>query len=139
MSDFSKTYSNGEVTIVWKPDLCVHSTKCFRGLPEVFNPRVKPWIEPGQASTSSIVDQVQMCPSGALSIEAPPIPAVVDDTPLNPEERPSVSIQVQDSGPYLVSGPVTVKLPNGTEVIHAVTTALCSCGKSGVMPSCDCS
>lgn len=29
----SKKYNNGEIT-VWQPNLCIHSTICFNGLPE---------------------------------------------------------------------------------------------------------
>ena len=60
-------YSNGEVTIVWKPELCIHSGNCVRGLPDVFKPRQKPWINADGASTEKIIDQVKKCPSGALS------------------------------------------------------------------------
>ena len=63
----TKRYSNGEVTIVWKPDVCIHSGNCFRGLPQVFNPGRKPWIVPEAATTDEIVKQVMKCPSGALS------------------------------------------------------------------------
>lgn len=65
-------YSNGEVTIVWKPALCAHSTKCWKGLPEVFKPGHKPWIDPQGAETDRIVEQVKRCPSGALTIEQDP-------------------------------------------------------------------
>ncbi|RZJ64340.1 MAG: (4Fe-4S)-binding protein [Flavobacterium sp.] len=64
--DIVKEYSNGEVTIVWKPSLCTHSTNCWRGLPGVFKPREKPWIVPEGASTNEIVGQVAKCPSKAL-------------------------------------------------------------------------
>ena len=60
-------YSNGEVTIVWKPDLCIHSGNCARGLPEVFKPKEKPWITPEGSDTERIIEQVKKCPSGALS------------------------------------------------------------------------
>jgi uncharacterized Fe-S cluster protein YjdI len=62
-------YSNGEITVVWKPELCIHSGICARGLAGVFNPRRKPWIDLGQTATQQIIDQVNKCPSGALSIE----------------------------------------------------------------------
>ncbi|HEY0273901.1 MAG TPA: (4Fe-4S)-binding protein [Chitinophaga sp.] len=62
-----KHYTNGEVTIVWKPDVCIHSARCFQGLPAVFDPREKPWIRPEAATTAHIVSQVEKCPSGALS------------------------------------------------------------------------
>ena len=67
MSDV-KHYSNGEVTIVWKAEKCAHSANCFRNLPSVFNPRVKPWIQPNNADTQVIIEVVQGCPSGALTV-----------------------------------------------------------------------
>ena len=70
MKDITKKYTNGEVTIVWKPSTCIHSTICWKratGLPEVFNPMERPWIKPEGASTERIVEQVKKCPSGALN------------------------------------------------------------------------
>ena len=61
-------YSNGEVTVVWQPELCIHSGRCFHGLPEVFKPKEKPWITPERSTTEKIIAQVKRCPSGALSI-----------------------------------------------------------------------
>ncbi|MBK9175780.1 MAG: (4Fe-4S)-binding protein [Flavobacteriales bacterium] len=61
------TYTNGEVTIIWKKELCIHSTKCWRGLGSVFQPGQRPWIKPEGASTEAIQAQVDHCPSGALS------------------------------------------------------------------------
>ena len=69
--NITKKYSNGEITIVWKPGLCIHSTVCWRestGLPQVFNPQIKPWIKPETATSEQIVAQVKKCPSGALSV-----------------------------------------------------------------------
>ena len=42
--DIIKRYSNGEITVVWQPSLCVHSGICARGLPKVFDPRRRPWV-----------------------------------------------------------------------------------------------
>lgn len=67
MKEMTKTYSNGEVTIVWKPHLCEHSGNCIFGLPRVFNVNRSPWIDPHAATTDAIVKQVGLCPSGALS------------------------------------------------------------------------
>ena len=67
MKPITKHYSNGEVTIVWKPDLCQHSGVCFRGLGEVFDPRKRPWITPENSTTEKIVEQVTKCPSGPLT------------------------------------------------------------------------
>ena len=70
MKDITKKYTNGEVTIVWKPAVCKHSTICWKaatGLPEVFNPFTKPWIKPEASTTEKMIEQIKKCPSGALS------------------------------------------------------------------------
>jgi len=67
MSIETHHYSNGEITIIWKPDMCIHSRNCFTGLIEVFDPRRKPWIEINNATTEEIIAQIKKCPSGALS------------------------------------------------------------------------
>ena len=67
MREVIKEYSNGEVTIVWKNTLCIHSGKCFSGLPQVFHPLEIPWITPERSDTERIIEQVKLCPSGALS------------------------------------------------------------------------
>ena len=67
MKQITKKYSNGEVTVVWKPDTCIHSAICFKGLSGVFDPRKRPWITLEGATTNEIIEQVKKCPSGALS------------------------------------------------------------------------
>lgn len=70
MKEIVKKYDNGEITIVWKPSVCTHSTRCWKGpegLLSVFNPMEKPWIKPEGASTDRIIEQIKKCPSGALS------------------------------------------------------------------------
>lgn len=66
--NITKMYSNGEVTIVWKPGKCIHSGICVKMLPQVYNPKERPWVKPENATTAEIVHQVSQCPSGALSI-----------------------------------------------------------------------
>ena len=63
----TKRYSNGEVTVIWQPGLCRHTGICARGLPLVFDPRRRPWIELEHADTDTITAQVERCPSGALT------------------------------------------------------------------------
>ena len=62
-----KEYSNGELTIVWKPGLCQHAAFCGGELPSVFRPRERPWIDPMGATTEQIIKQVERCPSGAMT------------------------------------------------------------------------
>jgi len=64
-----KEYTNGEITVVWQPHICIHSKKCWKGLLPVFDPRRKPWVDMDAASSEKIITQVNECPSGALSIK----------------------------------------------------------------------
>lgn len=61
-------YTRDEITVVWKPNVCIHSGICARGLPGVFDPKRRPWIDLSQAEKQQIIDQVKKCPSGALSL-----------------------------------------------------------------------
>ncbi|WP_262487052.1 (4Fe-4S)-binding protein [Chitinophaga costaii] len=60
-------YTKGAFTIVCKPAVCIHSSKCFQDLSAVFDPREGPWIWPEGAITEGIVSLVVKCLSGALS------------------------------------------------------------------------
>jgi uncharacterized Fe-S cluster protein YjdI len=62
-------YNNGEITVLWKPKVCVHAGICVRTLPMVYNPKARPWINLENATTEEIISQVRQCPSGALSIK----------------------------------------------------------------------
>jgi uncharacterized Fe-S cluster protein YjdI len=62
-------YTNGELTVHWKPGLCRHTGICARGLPAVFSPGRRPWIDMTAATTDQIEAQVHRCPSGALTCE----------------------------------------------------------------------
>lgn len=65
----TKEYSNGEITIVWTPEKCIHAGICVKTLPQVYNPKDKPWIKIENATTKELVEQVSQCPSGALTIK----------------------------------------------------------------------
>lgn len=62
-------YTNRDVTIIWKPELCAHAGICVKILPKVYNPKNRPWIKPENATSNEIIKQVNQCPSGALSIK----------------------------------------------------------------------
>lgn len=128
-----KEYSNGEVTVVWQPSLCVHSENCIKGLPSVFNLEAKPWINVEGAGTQAIVDQVQQCPSGALSHR------MEQDAPQAAEQAESepTRIEVIPNGPVAVSGPAVVSTSEGETTIERPKVFLCRCGHSQNKPYCD--
>ncbi|QOI97087.1 MAG: (4Fe-4S)-binding protein [Flammeovirgaceae bacterium] len=132
MKDITKKYTNGEVTIVWKPDLCIHSTICFKGLPAVFDPKKRPWVTPEGSTTEKIIEQVKKCPSGALSYYLNRDAA---------EEKVRVEaetiVEPTPNGPLMVYGNVVVKDSKGTLTKKNNATAFCRCGASNNKPFCD--
>lgn len=132
MKDITKKYTNGEVTIVWKPNVCIHSGLCFRGLGEVFNPQARPWITPEGSTTDKIIEQVKKCPSGALSYylnreeETGPVHVEVDTV-----------VEATPNGPLMVYGNVSVKDAAGNVTKRNKVTAFCRCGGSENKPFCD--
>lgn len=65
-----KEYTKEDMTILWDHSKCIHSGICARGLPSVFKPKEKPWIQLDNESKETIKLQVLKCPSGALSIKS---------------------------------------------------------------------
>jgi uncharacterized Fe-S cluster protein YjdI len=61
-----KEYATDEIVVEWRPQLCAHSGNCVRGLPQVFDPKRRPWIDVNAATADEIEAQVARCPSGAL-------------------------------------------------------------------------
>ncbi len=69
MYEVKKHYSNEDITVIWKPDVCKHSTKCWKASSAIFNPKRRPWIDVTAGTTEEIIKIVNNCPSGALSYE----------------------------------------------------------------------
>ncbi|WP_303310302.1 (4Fe-4S)-binding protein [Hymenobacter sp. BT730] len=135
-----KHYSNGTVTVVWQPALCIHSRHCVRGLPGVFDFERRPWIDPTAAASPEIMRQIEQCPSGALSYfldhEAPAVPDDQKTTAAEAVPIATIRVEVSPGGPLLISGPVVVRTPDGLEHSHP-RTSLCRCGQSKNKPYCD--
>ncbi|HEY1044878.1 MAG TPA: (4Fe-4S)-binding protein [Bacteroidia bacterium] len=127
----TKKYIKDDLTIVWQPHKCIHSTVCWKeatGLPQVFDPRVKPWIQPENASKETIMMQIEKCPSGALSY-------ILGETEQT-QSKKDLEVQVSEDGPILIKGDLTIKY-KGETLKTEQTTALCRCGASGKKPFCD--
>lgn len=62
-------YKNNDLTVAWQPHKCTHSKKCWKGLGDVFKPMEKPWVKMDGASSEKIMQQIDCCPSGALSYQ----------------------------------------------------------------------
>ena len=150
----NREYTNGEITVFWKPSKCIHATTCFRELLEVFNPGRRPWVNMEGASTRRIIEVVNKCPTQALtwkynsdlsadeeaSIRQQPrvkdeeTPETLTDT----EEKPKpTSIKIMKNGPIIVEGEFRIIGPDGNEMKTMKMTSFCRCGHSKSMPFCD--
>lgn len=125
-----KRYTNGEITVVWKPDICIHSTLCWKGLIKVFNPKARPWVNIEGADSKKIAEQVEKCPSAALSYfyNAEGEKKSVEDESI---------VEVTPNGPLLVYGNLKVRDAQGNETEKHKVTAFCRCGASANKPYCD--
>ena len=126
----SKEYTNGEVTVTWEPEKCIHSAICVKGLPDVFKPNEKPWIKIDVASTEAIVNQVKQCPSGALGF-------YMTDKKDKTAETMETKVEILENGPLLVYGTLKVTHKDGSSETKNKTTAFCRCGASANKPYCD--
>ena len=130
----SKEYNNGEVTVLWKPDLCVHSGVCVKGLPEVFQPKERPWIKVDNATSEAIVNQVHQCPTGALSMKAEENQR---DDSNNRSTSNQIEVNVIENGPLMVMASMKITKADGSTEIKDKQAAFCRCGASNNKPYCD--
>ncbi|MFC4640445.1 (4Fe-4S)-binding protein [Deinococcus hohokamensis] len=122
-----KAYPGEGVTVYYEATRCVHVANCVRGLPAVFRPSERPWIQAWNAPAEQIAAAVRSCPTGALhyaltggATEAPEVPTTVT--------------AVTD-GPLLLRGNLRLQTPEGEQ--REVRAALCRCGASTHKPFCD--
>jgi len=124
-----KRYKNEDLTILWEPKKCIHAAICVQTLPKVYDPNGKPWIQPENAGIKELKDQIDLCPSGALTYQME-----------NEEKKTNTmetKVDVMENGPLLVHGTMHIKNSNGEVEIKNKTTAFCRCGASANKPYCD--
>ncbi|MBV6646661.1 MAG: (4Fe-4S)-binding protein [Cyclobacteriaceae bacterium] len=126
-----RAYKKGDLTVVWRPSLCIHSEKCFKGLPQVFDPNRRPWIDMDGSESEMIQKQVDLCPSGALSAK---IRGQGDVDPSSPSPN---EVEPIPNGPLMVYGELVLKNTDGTVAHKSKATAFCRCGASDNKPFCD--
>lgn len=125
-----KEYKKEDFTIIWKPKKCIHAAECVKRLPDVYKPNDKPWIVPANASVDQLKQQIQACPSGALSYK-------MESSDSQEKAHLETVVEVLENGPLLVYGTLHVTKPNGEKEKQHKTTAFCRCGASENKPYCD--
>lgn len=132
--DVHKEYSNGDLVVVWKPGLCFHAKECVHGLPDVFDPKQKPWIKAENAGIEDLKRTIDKCPSGALSYYSKSA-ANTEEPKQNAMNE--TKIEVLNNGPLMVKGEIEVIHTDGSTEKKTRNTAFCRCGKTGNIPYCD--
>ncbi len=133
-----KEYTNGEISVFWKRELCIHSANCLVGSPSVFNLRRRPWVDVNGATTEEIIKTVDTCPSRALTYL---VHTKEEEVPAKEVEQPAVDmprIEILKDGPALVKGNFIILDPDKKPLKPTTATAaLCRCGASKKKPFCD--
>lgn len=48
------SYDGESLSVTWDQKRCIHAATCVHGLPDVFDPGRRPWIDLDQASADAI-------------------------------------------------------------------------------------
>jgi uncharacterized Fe-S cluster protein YjdI/CDGSH-type Zn-finger protein len=130
VKDRIKNYSSDTITVRFEPRRCIHAAECVRGLPTVFDPGRKPWIEVGGTDAEAIARVVERCPTGALHFERHDGGAAEAPDAVN-------QVRVTRNGPLHLRGTIELRADDGSVVARDVRVALCRCGASQNRPFCD--
>ena len=114
-----------EITIHYNVKTCIHARACVLGLPGVFDPDARPWIQPEGTDAAALVRVIEACPSGALTYARKDGGA---------EESPprTNTARLWEQGPVELRGDIRIKgQPPRTRAL------LCRCGQTENPPFCN--
>lgn len=126
----SKQYIGDGIVLGWELARCIHARECVQGLPGVFDPQRRPWIDTSGVTAADLAEVIRRCPSGALTYEP-------TERALEAEAHDGVEVRIVPGGPLVVRGEVRVTAPDGTELATTPRATLCRCGGSANKPFCD--
>ena len=159
MDPRDRKYSNGDISVYWKPQACIHSSICYVKLLDVFNPRKRPWVNMHGAPSDKIIEIVNQCPTEALTwkweddeknkevteadtnhvkFRRPEIFIPEEEEKVvQVDENESLKIQVIKDGPLLFEGSFMLTRSDGSTMTVKGISSICRCGDSHSMPFCD--
>ena len=125
-----RTYEGEGIEVSYDASRCIHAAECANGLPSVFDPDRRPWVDPNGASADEVAAVIHRCPTGALAYRRLDGGAE--------EGAPSAaSVRVVDDGPLYCTGMLRVQVVGQDEPLDETRVALCRCGRSSHKPFCD--
>lgn len=134
----SRSYSNEEITVFWRPELCIHSANCLIGLPGVFDSSERPWVNIRGASSKEIMKTVDTCPSRALLYLKNANFTLRKSRKKSKKPPKFARVQILKDGPAIISGNFILRDPNKKKIhLKTAKAAICRCGASAKKPLCD--
>jgi CDGSH-type Zn-finger protein/uncharacterized Fe-S cluster protein YjdI len=125
-----KSYPGRGITVHYEVARCIHAAECVRGLPAVFDPQARPWIQPEKADADGVAEVVARCPTGALH-------AVRDDGRAAEPVPARNEVRLVADGPLHLRGDVELRDERRGALGTDTRVALCRCGASKNKPYCD--
>jgi uncharacterized Fe-S cluster protein YjdI len=136
--DNVKEYSNGEITVYWKAELCIHSANCLMGMPRVFNSKRKPWVNVTGADSKEVMKTVDSCPSRALTYLKSSTLSIRKPRKKKKHAPKFAKVQILKDGPALITGNFIIRDAKKKKIrIGSAVAAICRCGGSKKKPFCD--
>lgn len=130
MANRNLRYEGEDIVVRYDVGRCIHAGECVGGLPDVFDPERRPWVDPDRARADRVASVVHRCPSGALTYER------MDG---EPDEEPSAenAVRVSPDGPLYITGDIEIRAADDSLLSRETRVALCRCGRSSNKPFCD--
>lgn len=123
-------YSTNEIKVTWDKERCIHAEECVHGLPNVFDPKKRPWIQPEHATVAELTEVITRCPTGALKYEF----KFGNKSEQPPEQN---VIAIEKDGPIYIHGEVIIVDMDENVILKDTRVAMCRCGQSKNKPLCD--
>ncbi len=123
-------YAGKDAQVFWDGRLCIHVGECGRAEGDLFVGGRQPWCQPDLTSADNVVDVVERCPTGALTVER-------HDGGVNATPSGDNSVMVANNGPLYLRGDLTIDGAADDMTGVKYRAALCRCGHSKNKPFCD--
>ncbi|MCX6246974.1 MAG: (4Fe-4S)-binding protein [Bacteroidetes bacterium] len=134
----SRSYTNDEITVFWRPELCIHSANCLIGLPGVFDSSERPWVNIRGASSKEIIKTVNTCPSRALLFMKNESVTLRKNRKKSRKPPKFARVQILKDGPAIISGNFILRDSDKKKIrLKTDKAAICRCGASHKKPLCD--
>jgi len=124
------TYTGNDVEITYDVERCIHAAECANGLPGVFNPDRKPWVDPDGATVDEVAEVIRRCPTGSLKYRRL-------DGGAAEKATGTPGVAVEEDGPLYMKGNLEIHVPNADQPLVETRAAFCRCGASKAKPFCD--